>query len=104
MTAFFLIACACLNVLFVICATRVNIVFMLIFFGAGLGFVLAAAARWCIAEGALVTAGRLVVVSFLPIELIIQSTDLRDVRLLTRSYFIRALELPGSLYVCSGGT
>jgi hypothetical protein len=58
-----------LNVLFVICATRVNIVFLLIFFGAGLGFVLAAAARWCIAEGALVTAGRLVVVSFLPVEL-----------------------------------
>lgn len=42
---------------------------MLIFFGAGLGFVLAAAARWCIAEGALVTAGRLVIVSLLPVKL-----------------------------------
>ena len=41
---------------------------MLIFFGAGLGFALAAAARWCIAEGAMVTAGRLVVVSFLSTE------------------------------------
>lgn len=52
-----------------ICATRINIVFMLVFFGAGLGFVLAAAARWCIAEGALVTAGRLVIVSLLPVKL-----------------------------------
>ena len=63
MIGFFLIACACLNVLYMICATRVNVVFVVIFFGAALGFILAASARWCIAEGSVITAGRLVVVS-----------------------------------------
>lgn len=59
----FLIACAVLNVLFLICATRINVVFFVIFLGATLGFILAASARWCIAEGHVALAGRLVVVS-----------------------------------------
>jgi hypothetical protein len=58
----FLIACAVLNVLFLICATRINVVFFVIFLGASLGFILAASARWSIAEGHVALAGRLVVV------------------------------------------
>jgi hypothetical protein len=58
----FLIACAALNLFFLICATRINVVFLAIFFGATLGFTLAASARWCIAEGHVALAGRLVVV------------------------------------------
>jgi hypothetical protein len=58
----FLIACACLNLFFLICATRINVVFFVIFLGATLGFILAASARWCIAEGHVALAGRLVVV------------------------------------------
>lgn len=61
---FFLIACACLNVLYIICATRVNIVFVLIFFTACLGFILAASARWVLAEGNLAVATKLVTVSY----------------------------------------
>jgi hypothetical protein len=63
MLGFFLISCACLNVFFTICATRINVVFLVIFFGATLGFILAASARWRLAEGDLATAGSLVVVS-----------------------------------------
>lgn len=60
--AFFLISVAALNILFIIMATRINIVFLLVFTGAFLGFVLAASARWCLAEGSTELAGRLVVV------------------------------------------
>ena len=59
----FLIACAVLNIFFLICATRINVVFFVIFLGASLGFILAASARWCIAEGHVALAERLVVVS-----------------------------------------
>ena len=58
----FLIACAVLNIFFLICATRINVVFFVIFLGASLGFILAASARWCIAEGHVALAERLVVV------------------------------------------
>ena len=74
-TAFFLIACAALNLLFIICATRINVVFFIIFIGAFLGFVFAASARWCIAEGYIVTAGHLVVVNMIPILIPPDSTD-----------------------------
>ncbi|KAK3704136.1 hypothetical protein LTR37_013976 [Vermiconidia calcicola] len=58
---FFLIACAILNVLFTICATRINVVFVVIFVGATMGFVLAASSRWCLANGNVGAAGQLVV-------------------------------------------
>jgi uncharacterized protein len=74
----FLIACAVLNVLFLICATRINVVFFVIFLGATLGFILAASARWCIAEGHVALAGRLVVVSTTLLHFHQQACDTND--------------------------
>jgi hypothetical protein len=61
--AFFLIACAVLNVFFVIAALKVNVVYLLIFVTAGLGFTLLAAAFWALAEGAVAAGTSLQVVS-----------------------------------------
>lgn len=49
--------------LFIIAATRINAVFLLIFIGAGLGFVLLASALWATAELSMAAAGHLMVVS-----------------------------------------
>jgi hypothetical protein len=65
----FLIACAALILFCTICATRNNVVFIVVFIGASLGFVLAASARWSIAEGHIALAGRLVVVGHIPFPL-----------------------------------
>jgi succinate-acetate transporter protein len=61
--AFFLIACAVLNVFFIIAALKVNVVYLLIFVTAGLGFTLLAAAFWALAEGAVAAGTSLQVVS-----------------------------------------
>lgn len=50
-------------------------VFFVIFLGASLGFILAASARWCIAEGHVALAERLVVVSPAPLHLHPIGTD-----------------------------
>jgi hypothetical protein len=52
-----------LNVFFVIAALKVNIVYLLIFVSAGLGFTLIAAAFWALAEGAVAAGTSLTVVS-----------------------------------------
>lgn len=51
-----------MNLFFTICATKINLVFILIFVGAGLGFTLLSAALWCLAEAALETGNKLLVV------------------------------------------
>jgi hypothetical protein len=53
-----------LNVFFVIAALKVNVVYLLIFVTAGLGFTLLAAAFWALAEGAVAAGTSLQVVSF----------------------------------------
>lgn len=63
MTGFFPVVVGCLNVIFMIAATRINAVFFLIFTAAGLGFFLLAASLWAAAEGSASTAN-LMVVSF----------------------------------------
>lgn len=50
-TAFFPVAVACLNIIFMIAATRINAVFLLVFISAGLGFFLLASGLWLAAEG-----------------------------------------------------
>jgi hypothetical protein len=52
-----------LNVFFIIAALKVNVVYLLIFVTAGLGFTLLAAAFWALAEGAVATGTSLQVVS-----------------------------------------
>jgi len=52
-----------LNVLFIVAALKVNVVFLLIFVTAGLGFTLLAAAFWALAEGATSAGMQLQVVS-----------------------------------------
>jgi len=49
-----------LSFIFLICSLRTNAVFVVIFIGAMLGFALAAAAFWCLAEGKAVGATLLV--------------------------------------------
>ncbi|KAH0174609.1 hypothetical protein KCU67_g674, partial [Aureobasidium melanogenum] len=49
--AFFPVAVACLNIIFMIAATRINAVFLLVFISAGLGFFLLASGLWLAAEG-----------------------------------------------------
>ena len=61
--AFFPIGVGCMNAFFCICATKINLVFLLIFAGSGLGFTLLGSALWAIAEGATVASGKLLVVS-----------------------------------------
>lgn len=62
--AFFPIVVACMNAFFCICATKINVVFFLVFAGAGLGFTLLGSALWAVAEGALAASEKLLVVSF----------------------------------------
>ena len=71
-----------------ICATRINVVFFIVFTGACLGFVLAAAARWCVADGRLALAGRLVVVSWQHVSVKVRFANL----------LLRVLALHGSRY------
>lgn len=52
-----------MNVFFVIAALKVNVVYLLIFVSAGLGFTLLAAAFWALAEGAVAAGTQLQVVS-----------------------------------------
>lgn len=52
-----------MNLFFMICATKINVVFFLIFAGAGLGFTLLSSALWALAEGALDAGAKLLVVS-----------------------------------------
>lgn len=59
--AFFPVSIGCLNIIFMVAATRVNAVFFLVFTSAGLGFFLLASALWSIADGHAV-AGKLLVV------------------------------------------
>lgn len=48
---YFPLAIALLNVLFMVCSTRVNAIFFSLFTGAGLGFFLLTAALWALADG-----------------------------------------------------
>jgi hypothetical protein len=61
--AFWPLAIAILNLFFLICATRINIIFVLIFFGAGLGFSLLCAALFALGDGLLDAGSKLLVVS-----------------------------------------
>jgi hypothetical protein len=76
-----------LNVFFVIAALKVNVVYLLIFVTAGLGFTLLAAAFWALAEGAVAAGTSLQVVS-IPLYCFLQKVKLtvfllnRDVELL----------------------
>lgn len=63
MTGFFSVVVGCLNVIFMIAATRINAVFFSIFTAAGLGFFLLAASLWAAAECS-ASAANLMVVSF----------------------------------------
>lgn len=49
-----------LSTVFLICSIRTNAIFVLTFLAAALGFMLATAAFWSLAEGSLVTGGMLV--------------------------------------------
>lgn len=51
-----------LNIIFMICSTKVNAIFFTLFVGAALGFFLFTAALWALAEGHLTTGATLVVV------------------------------------------
>lgn len=51
-----------MNLFFLVCATKVNIVFMLVFAGSGLGFTLLSGALWTLAEGAADSGAKLLVV------------------------------------------
>lgn len=59
-----------MNAFFCICATKINLVFLLIFAGAGMGFTLLGSALWALAEGALVAGDKLLVVSLSVIHFI----------------------------------
>jgi hypothetical protein len=59
-------AIAILNVFFLICATRINAVFVFIFFGAGLGFSLLCAALFAFGDGLVDAGSKLLVVSKYP--------------------------------------
>lgn len=72
-TAFFPTAVACLNIIFMVCATRINAVFFLIFTGAGLGFFLLAAALFTAAEAMPVSASLMVVSLAFPLSSLLPS-------------------------------
>ena len=78
-----------MNVFFIIAALKVNVVYLLIFVTAGLGFTLLAAAFWALAEGAVAAGTSLQVVS-ITIHFL-----LRKVKL-TKFLLNRAAELLGS--------
>ncbi|EXU95435.1 GPR1/FUN34/yaaH family protein [Metarhizium robertsii] len=59
--AFFPITLACLNAIFMICATKINLVFLSVFAGASLGFTLLAATLWTLSKGAIEASARLLV-------------------------------------------
>lgn len=60
---YFPLAIGLLNVLFMVCATKVNAVFLSLFAGAGLGFFLLTAALWALAAGDPARGATLLVVS-----------------------------------------
>lgn len=54
---------SCMNIFFMICATKINAVFFLLFMGAGTGFLLFASCLWALADGAVEISGKLLMVS-----------------------------------------
>ena len=64
--AFFFIAMAMLMFVYMLCATRTNVVYVVIFFSLIISFALGGAAHWRLGEGNTVVVDRLVVVSPLP--------------------------------------